>query len=342
MLAAAAVLVSLLVGGVLMFLHTSARPADAGIAIPSQTQFAEETSAAALIETVETSGSVEVPDFTGKSLDEANVVAAAAGLAVEPRQDASTAGDGSGAITMQDPPPGALVAPGAVIIVRTPAASRVERAMAPVTTDIVVCIDPGHQSRSDLTQEPIGPGASQTKDRVRGGTTGVSTRVPEYEAVLQISMNLKQRLEAAGITVVMTRMTNDVNISNAERAQIANEAGAALFVRVHADGSTDQNVVGISTLYAAGNSWTAPIAAESKRAAEIVHRTTTAFTGAVSRGTVARGDLTGFNWAKVPAIVVECGFMSNPVEDKLLTSPHYQDKLAEGMARGIIEYTGVR
>jgi N-acetylmuramoyl-L-alanine amidase len=204
----------------------------------------------------------------------------------------------------------------------------------------VVVIDPGHQSRGDSTREPIGPGADEKKARVTGGTTGVVTRLPEYEVVLQIAVNLKMRLESEGVTVVMTRTTNDVNISNAERAAIANDESADLFVRIHADGNVDSSQAGISTLYPGVNSWTAPIAAPSHRAARLVHGALLGSTGAASRGVVPRTDLTGFNWSKVPVLLVECGFMTNPVEDRLLSSPHYQDKLAEGMASGIIAFLG--
>jgi len=49
-------------------------------------------------------------------------------------------------------------------------------------------------------------------------------------------------------------------------------------------------------------------------------------------------DLSGFNWSTVPTVLVECGFLSNPVEDRLLASPHYQDKLATGIADGVMAY----
>ena len=74
--------------------------------------------------------------------------------------------------------------------------------------------------------------------------------------MLQIATNLKSRLEADGVTVVMTRTTNDVNLSNAERAQFANAAGADLLIRIHADTSTDASLCGQYTLYPAKNAWT--------------------------------------------------------------------------------------
>jgi len=291
--------------------------------------------------TLEASSTIEVPDVVGRSVTEAQVILSAAGLVLQVRSDGtdvSSAGDQI--VEGQEPPAGELVYPGAVVTAVLPGQ------MATVAADtgrgIVVCIDPGHQSRSNLSPEPVGPGASETKEKVRGGTTGVATGIPEYEVVLQISMNLKDRLEAEGITVVMTRTTNDVDISNAERALLANESGAALFVRIHADGSTDSSVAGISTLYPGANQWTGPIAEPSAEAAGLVQDAVVASTGAISRGTTARTDLSGFNWAQVPSILVECGFMSNPVEDRLLASPHYQDKLAQGIADGILAYVGRR
>ncbi|TLM83736.1 MAG: N-acetylmuramoyl-L-alanine amidase, partial [Actinobacteria bacterium] len=86
------------------------------------------------------------------------------------------------------------------------------------------------------------------------------------------------------------------------------------------------------------NQWTKPYVAPSKRAAQLVQSALIANTGAVNRGIKPRTDMTGFNWATVPSIIVESGFLSNPVEDRLLSSPHYQDKLAQGMADGIVSY----
>lgn len=56
-----------------------------------------------------------------------------------------------------------------------------------------------------------------------------------------------------------------------------------------------------------------------------------------NRGVIERNDLTGFNWSKVPVVLVEMGFMSNPEEDRLLSDDNYQNKLAEGLCKGIME-----
>ncbi len=136
----------------------------------------------------------------------------------------------------------------------------------------------------------------------------------------------------------MTRTTGAVDISNSQRADVANKAGADLFIRIHADGSTNGDTRGLSTLYPAGNDWVKPISTPSLTAAKIIHSEVLLTTGAPDRGIVPRKDLSGFNWAKVPSVIVECGFLSNPTEDKLLATDAYQLKLAEGMATGILEY----
>ena len=282
---------------------------------------------------------VEVPQLSGRTLAEAQVLLEALGLGVEIVEDAAVLADAVGDARIvgdQTPAPGFVGPAGATVTLVVPACS-----LSPgtsIASGSVVVIDPGHQSRGDSATEPIGPGATQRKPRVTGGTTGVVTRLPEYEVVLQIAMNLKARLERAGVRVVMTRTTNDVNISNAERAEMANDAAADLFVRIHADGSMDPEHAGITVLHPVSNRWTSEIAGPSERAARKIHDALVAATGASSRGIVARDDLAGFNWSRVPTVLVECGFLTNPVEDRLLSSPHYQDRLAEGMASGILSY----
>jgi N-acetylmuramoyl-L-alanine amidase len=151
-------------------------------------------------------------------------------------------------------------------------------------------------------------------------------------------MNVAQRLRSQGVRVVMTRTTNDVNISNAERAAIANKSKADLFVRIHGNGNPDSTVVGVAAVYPAANTWTKSIAAPSKRAATWVQSALVAQTGAVDRGLMAQRDHAGFNWSRVPAVLVECGYLSNSVEDRLLVSPHYQDKVAQAIASGVVAY----
>ena len=105
-----------------------------------------------------------------------------------------------------------------------------------------IVIDPGHQTRGDSTKEPIGPGASETKAKVTTGATGISTKQKESELALKVALLLEKALKEEGYNVIMTRTTNNVNISNKERAMIANNADADAFLRIHADSYSDSNV----------------------------------------------------------------------------------------------------
>ncbi|MDF2925822.1 MAG: putative N-acetylmuramoyl-L-alanine amidase [Paenibacillaceae bacterium] len=199
----------------------------------------------------------------------------------------------------------------------------------------VICIDPGHQLRGNNQLEPVAPGSSTKKAKVSSGTRGVKTGKPEYMLTLEASLLLKEKLEAYGYTVVMTRDSHDVDVSNAERAQIGNEAQADLSVRIHADGASSPKVQGVSVLYPQWTEANHSIYEASKSAAQMILEEVTDATGAVSRGIVPRSDLTGFNWSTVPSVLVEMGFMTNPAEDQKLSDPDYLNRLMEGMALGI-------
>lgn len=206
------------------------------------------------------------------------------------------------------------------------------------TRGVIVVIDPGHQAHADLSGESIGPGSKHLKEKTAGGATGTKSKTPEYKIALAISEKLKAKLEALGIKVIMTRESNDVDLSNIDRARIANRANAMLSVRIHCDGTGDTRQNGISTLYPALCPWTKPIYDQSLKAARIVQKDVVAVTKHKDNGVVPRSDLTGFNWSKVPVILVETGFLSNVKEDASLNDPSYQDLLAEGISEGVTEY----
>ena len=82
------------------------------------------------------------------------------------------------------------------------------------------------------------------KAKLATGTTGVVTGKLESELTLEVSLKLRDELQARGYQVVMIRETQDCPDSNAERAMTANESGAEIFVRIHANGSDDPSVNG--------------------------------------------------------------------------------------------------
>ena len=202
----------------------------------------------------------------------------------------------------------------------------------------VVCIDAGHGAIPDATLEPIGPGSSVMQPREPGGTSGVTTGIPEYQVTLNVALKLQRDLEAQGITVVMVRTTNNVDISSRERAAVANNCNADLFIRLHCDGSTNPGVYGFTTLVPGYNGWTAPIYAESTKAAQVMHPLIIAQTGVKDDGIVERNDLAGFNYSHVPSLLFEMGYMSNAAEEQRLVSDAYQERLAQSISAATVAY----
>ena len=287
-------------------------------------------------------GHVEIPDVVGMPLAQARTLLQAAALAVRVAVIPTAAPAAEQDVESQDPVSGSVVMAGSAVSLRVPPTAKVARvtALSGHKGPLVVVIDPGHQSRADTALEPVGPGAAATQPKATTGSTGAATGIPEYEIDLQIATNLKDRLTAAGVRAILTRTTNDEDFSDAQRAQIANTAKATLFVRIHADTDLQAGQTGVCTFYPASNHWTKPFSALSKKAAELVQGAVVAATGARDNGEVARADQAGFNWAKVPCVLVNTGNPANVVEDRLLTSAHYQDLLAQGMTNGILDYCG--
>jgi N-acetylmuramoyl-L-alanine amidase len=200
----------------------------------------------------------------------------------------------------------------------------------------LVCLDPGHGTPPAVGRqlEPIGPGSRTTKIKDGGGAPG------EAAVALAIAKRARQLLLGRGYRVAMTRTGPTVRLGdgngNIARARFCNRRHAALMVRIHADGSTVRSLHGLSTLVPAWHrGWTDDIYARSLRAGRAMQKAVVRSTGALDRGIVQRADLTGFNWANVPAVLVETGFMSNPTESRRLKSGPYQQRVARGILLGV-------
>ena len=209
----------------------------------------------------------------------------------------------------------------------------------PVAEKKLVVLDPGHQTKDSSEKEPIGPGSSEMKLKDTSGATGVATGIREYELTLQVSNKLKAELEKRGYEVIMTRTQNEGRISCMERAQVANNAGADAYVRIHANSVDDSSVTGAMTIcMTSSNPYNSYLYNDSKRLSVDILDEYCAATGAKKERIWETDTMSGNNWSQVPVTLIEMGYMSNPNEDRLMATDDYQTKIVNGIANGVDRY----
>lgn len=207
--------------------------------------------------------------------------------------------------------------------------------------ECLIAIDAGHQGKANNEKEPDGPGSSVMKAKVAAGTSGAASGLAEYQLTLQVSLKLQKELESRGYKVLMIRTSHDVNISNAERAKIANDAGADAFLRIHANGSDNPSVHGcVTACQTSSNPYNANLYTACRTLSEDVLDCFCAATGAKRMYVWEVDNMSGINWCTVPVTIVELGFMTNPDEDLKMATEDYQYAMAKGIADGVDAFFG--
>lgn len=209
----------------------------------------------------------------------------------------------------------------------------------------VIALDPGHQGPGvDMSgMEENSPGSGVMKQRNNSGTAGRYSGLAEYQLNLDIALKVRERLSERGYDVVMSREDNETAASNQDRARQANESGALLCVRIHANGSESPESSGALCLIASQeNPAAGSLYDESSKLAADLLQSYCESTGFENRGIQVNDTMTGINWSKIPVVILEMGFMTNEREDMLMADEDFQEKMADGIAQGIEKYCAER
>lgn len=164
-------------------------------------------------------------------------------------------------------------------------------------------------------------------DAGHGGVDGgaVWNGLIERNLTFDVAKRLDSILRARGVKTVMTRRSNST-VELAHRSHIANRHRSSVFVSIHFNANRDRSVSGIETHYRS---------ARGRELAECVQRSLDKRVTGINRG-VSYADYKVLRETKMPAVLIECGFISNKKEAKLCASPEHRQKLAEAIATGLL------
>lgn len=212
-----------------------------------------------------------------------------------------------------------------------------------------MAIDPGHNGANGSHPAEINRKVDIGTGTKECDTTGTATAGGYSESAFNFDVALRMRdlLEAAGVTVVLTR-SDDAGVGPCinERARIGNHANADAAVSIHADGGPagERGFHVIRPTSIAG--LTDAIAEPSARLAEVMRDTYAAQTAIPTStylgtdGIDARGDLGGLNLSKVPKVFVECGNLRNAADVAILTDADGRQRIAAAIATALLQYLG--
>lgn len=172
-----------------------------------------------------------------------------------------------------------------------------------------ICIDAGHGGKDPGA---IGPQRTQEKD-----------------IVIEMALLTGELAKVNGFEVIYTR-TSDKYLGLSQRADIANQKKCDIFVSIHSNSFSNPNAHGIET-------WSYPGSIDAMRLSKLVQNEMVKRTGLYNRGSKT-AKFTVLTKTYMTAILVETGFISNPSEEKLLSTKEFKNKIAKSIVKGICEY----
>ena len=195
-----------------------------------------------------------------------------------------------------------------------------------------VVIDAGHQGTANLEQEPLSSSMSGSKDKSSQGYTGVVSGLNESQINLDMALLLSEYLKSLGCEVYLTRETEDVDISNKERAEFAVSKDPDLYIRLYCNYANDSKTSGMSILVPSSGEY----ASEMTVWGENLGKTIENFTGTSFRGCQASGNYSGLNWAdSIPSFMIRMGYLSNSDDEARLQDEEYKLQMCQGIAQFI-------
>lgn len=206
----------------------------------------------------------------------------------------------------------------------------------------VVVIDPGHQMNANDGVEPIGPDSTTTKQMATTGFTGVATSTNEYYLNQLIANGVYKELISRGYAAILTRANSDADISNAARAQLANDYNADIVIHLHCAASDNPSQSGaFSITTTSRNPYCGSYAYDSKNLADTILSSYCSATGMTNLGVTCSDEYTSLNWSKQPSIILEMGYLSNESDDTNMSAGGFENSMVQGIVHGINNYFGI-
>ncbi len=203
--------------------------------------------------------------------------------------------------------------------------NKVARAASLPTLRKVIIIDPGHGG-------------------IDGGMVGTTTGILESQVNLEIALKLRKYLEESGSLVLMTRdedvglytdggtIRKKKNEDLRNRKRLFDESNADVVISIHSNSFQQSKYYGAQSFYS-------PNSQNGKLVAELIQEELIrVLDNGNTRKAKSKSDVYILKNVKVPTVIVECGFLSNPKEEKLLQNPDYQEKISWSIYVGILKY----